>query len=74
MTEQIYVNGYLSRTEVYHTEYCKNVAEIRESRLHGKCMRTDLSVEQAETWGLRECKRCQDIRDKETAETPAQPQ
>ena len=68
---QIYVNGYISRTDVYHTEYCKNVAEIRETPRDGKCMRTDLSVEQVETWGLRECKRCQAIRDEQTRETRA---
>jgi len=68
-----YVTTPLNRTEVYHTEYCKNVAEIREGRFHGKCMRTDLSIEKAKQWGLRECRRCQAIRQEDSNETPAKP-
>jgi len=72
MTE-IYLLTPLNRTSVYHTEYCKNVAEIRETPQHGKSMRDDLTVEQAEQWGKRECKRCQAIRQEDSGETPAKP-
>ena len=70
---KIYVTTPLNRTEVYHTEYCKHVKEIRETPQHGKCLREDLTVEQVEQWGKRECRRCQEIRNPESAETVATP-
>lgn len=70
---KVYVATPLNRTDVYHTEYCKNVAEVREAPQHGKCLRDDLTVEQLQQWGKRECKRCQAIRQEDSNETPAKP-
>ena len=61
MTETILVNSRISRTSVYHTQMCKHVDDIRMQHDKAKLTkgyRTDLTKEQAEQWGLRECKRC----------------
>jgi len=55
--ETVLVNSRFSRTSVYHTTRCKHVEEIREQQA-GYGYRTDLTADQCEEWGLRECSQC----------------
>jgi len=55
--DTVLVNSRFSRTSVYHTTRCDHVRQIREQKA-GYGYRTDLTADQCEQWGLRECARC----------------
>jgi len=59
--ELVTIANPFGRHDVYHTADCHIVDQIATFE-QNKGIRTDLTREQAEQWGKRECKRCKKIR------------
>jgi len=66
-SETVILTNPLNKSDVYHTRDCHNVQQIVRTidKPGGNGYRDDLTAEQVEKWGKRECRRCQRIKDKE---------